>query len=135
MKFPFLSTNVWKCALIGESTGIAEVRSFLASIQPAPGSTTAARGPSRDSVETDGCDENVDVTRLARSLTFWSARRANADLVGQRLGLERQVERTEHLVHVDLVLGIERDQHAAAAVDEAVDRRVLLGLERRARAR
>ena len=90
MKLPFLSTKVAKCALIGASTGIAEVRSFLASIQPAPGSTTAARGPSRVSVETDGCDENVDVTRLARSLIFWCGAARERLLVGQRLGLERR---------------------------------------------
>ena len=55
-KLPFLSTKVAWCALIGASTGIALVRSFLASIQPAPGITIGAREPSRASVVTDGCE-------------------------------------------------------------------------------
>ena len=41
-----------------------------------------------------------------------------------------ELERVEDLLHDDVVLGIERDEHAAAAVDEPVDRRGLVGEER-----
>jgi hypothetical protein len=54
-------------------------------------------------------------------------------LVRELLGLELEVQRPQHLVQVDLVLGIEGDEYAAAAIDVAVDRRQLLGLEGRTR--
>ena len=51
-------------------------------------------------------------------------------IVGQHHVVVLEVEGLQHLGHGDVVLGIERDEQPAAAIDEAVERRRLLGQER-----
>src|SRR5450631_3473367 len=41
-----------------------------------------------------------------------------------------EIERLQHLGHGDVVFGVERDEQPATTIDEAVERRRLLGQER-----